>query len=786
MRSLEDENEALRVQVKAFKTQAWASKSSSSDEKRVLTATSPTTSIASSSRQSSDFGRNGLLPFRSPRGAKWEADISVDDRGSVSFHGSTSAVHEPPSMDAIILASPQLPTSPKTQREEELAKQDLRQNAQQQRQLEDFAIANTAPRINLPKEVSEELLRFHWSWIHPLFVFVYRPAFTRGMTLVNSNVPDAPDPPYFSETLLKVITSHTARFLNHDIYAQHFQNPMTPAEFVHQLGYDARVGLAMETLNSSSIPMIQALLQQSAREVVFARSSQGWMYGGMAFRMAFDMGIHLPTDKLQTLVKSLSNEDIEVRKRLFWSCYSWDKVLSLYLGRMPAFTPSTEEMPLNFLDDDTETAPWQPYYGETPDAQAQALPHYQPTSGHVVSCFQELCRLCIIINDLMSSIYSAEGPTERSNDIRDRDEIPFIRISRSLHEFWIAMPAHLKVDVTRTPSLAPPIHIMSLNMLYHTIVILLHRPVVLSAAGIQLQNTMPSYQTCLTAAGTIHDLLILQATTFGLDQISYLNAYCAYMAATVSVLQFERELSPTEHHEHTSKRIGLSYLLDVIERSATKMPGLERSNAIIKKRMQGVIDTHLRAHTMLSPHSVIQQAAAVGPDTDQIALAQATAFQQISNQGMGHVYNPALTNILTPSVSPQAIPFTSGLSAGDQMALPAFVDDFLPAFPGQQFPVGNDYYFSSDSFDPQARMSLMGFNLDPHPRLDPAAINWNLMDGAQIPSSVSTSIPTPMSQDQMSGMPLKLEGTEYNMPTHIPLKLEGQDFGVQSRIKTDF
>jgi hypothetical protein len=68
----------------------------------------------------------------------------------------------------------------------------------------------------------------------------------------------------------------------------------------------------------------------------------------MAFRMAFDMGIHLPSDKLQAFVKSLSTEDIEIRKRLFWSCYTWDKTISIYLGRMPNFLPDTDGVPLNF------------------------------------------------------------------------------------------------------------------------------------------------------------------------------------------------------------------------------------------------------------------------------------------------------------------------------------------------------------------------------------------------------------------------------------------------------
>lgn len=67
-----------------------------------------------------------------------------------------------------------------------------------------------------------------------------------------------------------------------------------------------------------------------------------WLYSGIAFRMAIDLGIHLHSDKLRLYVKSLSPEDIEIRKRLFWSCYTWDKAISLYCGRMPAFTPPME------------------------------------------------------------------------------------------------------------------------------------------------------------------------------------------------------------------------------------------------------------------------------------------------------------------------------------------------------------------------------------------------------------------------------------------------------------
>ena len=237
------------------------------------------------------------------------------------------------------------PVQQTTPQEDQQTKQNLVTNAGHQRQMESFAIANSAVRINVPKEISTELLKYHWCWIHPLFLFVYRPAFTKAMTMVDYSTPEAGDPPYFSDTLLRVIHAHCARLLNHDVYQHQYQttvnvnSPMTTTlsaqEFMQKMTEEAGYGLGRDILKPSSIPTIQALLQQSAREVVFGRSSQAWTFAGVAFRMALDMGIHLPTDKLQSFVKSLSEEDIEIRKRLFWSCYTWDKILSLYLGRMP-------------------------------------------------------------------------------------------------------------------------------------------------------------------------------------------------------------------------------------------------------------------------------------------------------------------------------------------------------------------------------------------------------------------------------------------------------------------
>ena len=292
---------------------------------------------------SRDSGSTSGLPHRS-RHVKWETDISVDDQGGIAFHNSTSAVHESP-MDAdhVTLRNNSIGSGRSSPPDDQRMKLDLVINATHQRQIEPLAIANSAVKINVPKEISMELLNYHWSWVHPLFLFVYRPAFTRGMAMVDYNSPEVQDSPYFSETLLRVMHAHASRFLNHNVYqyqsSSTSQSPVATAssahDFMQRMSDEARYGLGLDIMKPSSIPTIQALLQQSAREVVFGHASQAWTFAGVAFRMALDMGIHLPSDQLQSFIDTLTPEDIEIRKRLFWSCYVWDKILSLYLGRMP-------------------------------------------------------------------------------------------------------------------------------------------------------------------------------------------------------------------------------------------------------------------------------------------------------------------------------------------------------------------------------------------------------------------------------------------------------------------
>ena len=67
---------------------------------------------------------------------------------------------------------------------------------------------------------------------------------------------------------------------------------------------------------------VQALALMSVREAGCGREAKGWVYSGMSFRMACDMGLNV---KLTIDRRSLSDEEVDARRITFWGCYQFDK-----------------------------------------------------------------------------------------------------------------------------------------------------------------------------------------------------------------------------------------------------------------------------------------------------------------------------------------------------------------------------------------------------------------------------------------------------------------------------
>lgn len=104
------------------------------------------------------------------------AELTVDENGNIRYYGPTSAVHEPAKavLPALLGPSSHYTASPTAERTNSLAAY-----ARESEIWEEFAIGNASLLTGIPRHVIAKLLHIHWTWVAPMFLWVYRPAFIR-------------------------------------------------------------------------------------------------------------------------------------------------------------------------------------------------------------------------------------------------------------------------------------------------------------------------------------------------------------------------------------------------------------------------------------------------------------------------------------------------------------------------------------------------------------------------------------------------------------------------------
>ncbi|EDN92766.1 hypothetical protein SS1G_08630 [Sclerotinia sclerotiorum 1980 UF-70] len=166
---------------------------------------------------------------------------------------------------------------------------------------------------------------------------------------------------------------------------------------------------------------IQALCLMSVREAGGGREGKGWVYSGMAFRMAQDMGLHLDPgiSKSNTNDCPIDEKEIDVRRVTFWGCFLFDKCFSNYLGRLPQLSVTEITVPkydVKKFDDDEI---WSPY---TDNGIGQL--HSQPSRTRAVAL--QISSLCEISSDLLTFFYHpqrVERGVGRSQELKKLSEL---------------------------------------------------------------------------------------------------------------------------------------------------------------------------------------------------------------------------------------------------------------------------------------------------------------------------------------------------------------------------
>ena len=268
---------------------------------------------------------------------------------------------------------------------------------------------------------------------------------------------------------------------------------------------------------------VQALALMSVREAGCAREAKGWVYSGMSFRMACDMGLNLNSGQL-TSNKHVSGNEAEedVRRITFWGCFLFDKCWSNYMGRLPQLPTSIVTVPKFEVFPDEDSSQWSPY---TDSGFSQA--HSQPSRTRAVAL--QISKLCEISNDLMNYFYN---PSEME---KNRGKSAELKLLSSIHTRLEAWRRDLPNEMEPHEEGLSSIFIM--HMFFQLLFIHLFRPFLkYTQATSPLPPTVSPRKLCAQAAQMISKLMRLYKRSHGLRQIPNIAVYIAHAACTIHTL----------------------------------------------------------------------------------------------------------------------------------------------------------------------------------------------------------------------------------------------------------
>lgn len=280
--------------------------------------------------------------------------------------------------------------------------------------------ATTWTRVTSDATLIRHLLNYYFCWHFEFFTILPRAAFERDFGRGFQEVSNSRQTQYCSPILVNAMLALGCHFTSCPGARAHPDDSSTAGDHFFQeakrLIYDE------DLLAAPRLSTVQALALMSVREAGCGREARGWVYSGMAFRMACDLGLSFNSTPYTngTLHRAQDDDEEDARRITFWGCFMIDKCWSQYLGRLPLFQRSSNVTVPKFEVFPAEDASnWCPY-SESGYSQA----HAQPSRIRAVAL--QTSALCDISSDLIGYFYHPENferPLSRQVELKRLQEI---------------------------------------------------------------------------------------------------------------------------------------------------------------------------------------------------------------------------------------------------------------------------------------------------------------------------------------------------------------------------
>lgn len=269
------------------------------------------------------------------------------------------------------------------------------------------------------------LLNMYFTWHYTYFTTLSKSMFYKDFALGKPRSDQRRKNQYCSPLLVNAMLALGCHFTGHPGAREVADDSATAGD--HFFREAKRLLLEEDELEKPQLTTVQALALMSVREAGCGREAKGWVYSGMSFRMAQDMGLHLDASQLASDGNVSGDETYDdVRRITFWGCYLFDKCWSNYLGRLPQIPSSIISTPKFDVHIDEEASQWSPY---TDSGFTQA--NEQPARTRAVAL--EISKLCEISNDILQTFYN---PTQGEKAIGKQIELKSLSDLHSRLEAW--------------------------------------------------------------------------------------------------------------------------------------------------------------------------------------------------------------------------------------------------------------------------------------------------------------------------------------------------------------
>ncbi|KAK7397995.1 hypothetical protein QQX98_012643 [Neonectria punicea] len=221
---------------------------------------------------------------------------------------------------------------------------------------------------------------------------------------------------------------------------------------------EAKYMLDIELERPGGIPSVQALLLLGDLECGVGRDNTGWMYSGMANRLAFDIGLHLDCRS-----NDMPEQESRIRNMAMRACIIYDKYWGLFLGRPLAIKSQDVDLLSNRLSNLT-------WGGIEPPKRDLITEIYE----QLIELMELAGRIVETRDNTVSNNASEQYNLFANGEAEDNAYLHVINLDRQLQNWYRRLPDHLAWKPSNIKM--APYSFFLLHQQYHVTMILLHRP----------------------------------------------------------------------------------------------------------------------------------------------------------------------------------------------------------------------------------------------------------------------------------------------------------------------